>query len=364
MRAFIQQFCAALALSGCGAAAALAGDAPTTLPAPPNPAVAADAPVELPGLPPLPPERTVTCDAGVPFCGESCAHAWGGVFTDLEYLYIKPYRRGLDYAIVSPTTNPDPEGSIQSDPWRVRSAFRVGAGWQAPNGGPDIGFYYTYLHDDQTAFAFRPAGGQLFATQTHPGTVELVDAAAARATLSYNVFDLEVGRRLSLGEAVSVRPFGGARFAEINQNFNSAYNGGDANQDTVANRLKFDGGGVRAGAQLDWMLLEHWSLYGRAAGSLLVGDYHATLTEFNNAGATPLTNVDESFRKITPVVELALGVAYQREHVRVSVGYEITDWLNLIDTPSFVDDVHQGKYVRNVSDLGVDGLAARVEFAY
>ena len=380
----LRRFCAALALMGCGAAFARAGDAPPAatvpplpgprqlppLPAPPPPAPGSaepakpDAPTEVPGLPPLPPApQTETCDAGVPLTEEPCG-AGGGFFADAEYLYLKPYRRGLDFAIVSPNADAGPEGSIQSDPWHTRSAFRVGGGYRMSYDGPDVGFYYTYLHDDQIAGLFAPAGGRLFATQTHPGTVELVGRATAEATLSYNVFDLEVGRRVGLGEALAVRPFGGLRFAEIGQNFTVLYDGGDANQDRVGSRLKFDGGGVRAGAEVDWMLLDHWSLYGRAAGSLLTGDFHATQTEFNNAGATPLTNVEESFRKITPAAELAFGVAYQAEHVRLSVGYEVVNWFNLVDTPSFVSDVQQGKYLRNVSDLGVEGLAVKAEFAY
>ena len=93
----------------------------------------------------------------------------GSFFAGVEYLYLKPYRSNLDFAIVSPNTNPDPEGSIQSDPWHTRRAFRIGAGYGLPNDGPDIGFYYTYLHDDQIGGLVQPAGGLLFATQTHRG---------------------------------------------------------------------------------------------------------------------------------------------------------------------------------------------------
>ena len=210
--------------------------------------VKADAPMELPGLPPLPPAPTVeTVDAGVPLTEATCSRPYGTFFTSIEYLYLKPYRSNLDFAIVSPSTNPDPQGSIQSDPWHTRSAFRVGAGYGLPNDGPDVAFYYTYLHDDQIGGLYQPAGGLLFATQTHPGTVELVGHAVAEATLSYNVFDLEIGRRVALGDSLSLRPFGGLRFAEIDQNFNVLYDGGDANRDIVSNHLKFDGGGVRAG---------------------------------------------------------------------------------------------------------------------
>ena len=365
MTTFVRRFCTALAVVSGGAVVAL-GDGPSSLPPAPVPAgtVKADAPVELPGLPPLPPPDQPECAGCERIQAAPTCQSWGGLFVDGEYLYLKPYRRGLDFAILSPNQNGDPEGPIVSDPWRSRSAFRVDGVYRLPDGGWEVGFYYTYLHDEQTAYAAQPANGLLFATQTHPGTVEFAADAAADAALSYDVFDLEAGRRLNVGDSLSVRPFGGLRFAQIDQNFTVLYNGGDANVDTVGSRLQFDGGGLRAGGQVDWKILEHFSLYGRAAGSLMVGDSRVAQTEFNNGGTTTLTNVSESFRKIVPVLELAAGVAYECGNMRVSLGYEATNWFGLIDAPEFVNDVHQGKYLNNVSDLGVDGFAARVEFRY
>jgi hypothetical protein len=375
MRTFFRSFCAPLAVAAWGATFALAVDPPAPInpdaavpvfagPIGPAEPVKTAAPFEVPGLPPLPPLNHEAHGIAEPApCGPACG-PYGGFYADVEFLYLKPYRQSLDFAIVSHNLNPDPEGSIQSDPWRARGAFRVGAGYRLPEDNWDIGFIYTYLHDDEGAALRAPAGGQLFATQTHPGTVEFANTAGADATLSYNVYDMEIGRSMDVSQHLSIRPFGGLRFADINQNFTVVYNGADANRDIVGSRIKFDGAGLRAGGQADWKVLEHISLYGRAAGSLMVGDFNVNQTEFNNNGTTPLTNVQQSYRKITPVMEMGVGVAYHTDHFRVSVGYEVTNWFNLVDTPSFVDDVHQGKYQRNVSDLGVDGLAVKAEVTY
>jgi Legionella pneumophila major outer membrane protein precursor len=378
MKTFFHGLCGAAVVVAFGAASVLAGEgenvpeapapfahSPVAAPQASVESAKTDVPVEVPGLPPLPP--LPNGEASGPAHGasqEADCRPGGGLFVDAEYLYLKPYRRDAGFAIVSVNPNGDPEGSIQSDSWRSRSAFRLGAGYRLPDDGWDVGFAYTYLHDEQTGFLTRPARGRLFATLTHPGTVELVDRASADATLSYNVFDLEIGRRMDAGEHLSIRPFAGLRFAEINQNLAVLYDGGDANRDMVGSRVKFDGGGLRAGGEADLKLLDHVSVYGRAAASLLTGDFRVTQTEFNNAGATPLTNVGESFRKVTPVMEMGAGVSYRGEHLRMSVGYEITNWFNLIDAPVFVDDVHQGKFLNNVSDLSVGGFAARVEFNY
>jgi hypothetical protein len=377
MKTFFRQFCAPLVAVAWGAAFALAADppplprdleaAPSVFGGPAGPVdhLPSNAPLEVPGLPPLPPPpRGESCHFAEAVRDEPACGPRGGFFADVEYLYLKPYRRGLDFGIVSPNRNGDPEGSIQSDPWHSRSAFRVGAGYRLPEDGWEVGFFYTYLHDNEGGVLNRPANGLLFATQTHPGTVEFANSAAADATLSYNIYDLEVGRRMDISQRFAVRPFGGLRFADIGQNFSVLYNGADANRDIVGSRVNFNGGGLRAGGQADWKVLDHVSVYGRGAGSLMVGDFDVTQTEFNNNGTTPLTNVRESFRKITPVLELGVGVSYHTDHFRVSLGYEATNWFNLVDTPSFVNDVHQGKYQRNISDLGVDGLAVKAEVTY
>ncbi len=372
MRTFFRSFCAPLAVVAWGATFALAVDPPASI----NPDVAppvvagsaehikTEAPLEVPGLPPLPPVNHESGESAELGHGEPACGPWGGFFADVEFLYLKPSRQGLDFAIVSPDHNPDPEGSIQSDPWHSRAAFRVGAGYRLPEDNWEVGVFYTYLHNDQTGALTAPAGGQLFATQTHPGTVEFVNSANADASLSYNVYDLEIGRTMDVSPHFSFRPFGGLRFADINQDFGVLYDGGDANRDIVDSRIKFNGAGVRLGGQADWKVLEHLSLYGRAGGSLMIGDFNVSQIELNNNGATPLTNVNESYRKVVPVLEMGVGVAYHTDHFRISVGYELTNWFNLIDTPSFVDDVQQGKYQRNVSDLGVDGLAVKAEVTY
>ena len=40
-------------------------------------------------------------------------------------------------------------------------------------------------------------------------------------------------------------------------------------------------------------MLDHVSIFGRAAGSLMVGDFNVQQSEFNNNGTTPLTACTE-----------------------------------------------------------------------
>lgn len=281
-----------------------------------------------------------------------------------EYLFLKARRRTQDFAILDGVDNGRPEGLIESLNWEARSGVRARLGGRLPS-GLEASFVYTYFHTSLDGGATAPANGILFATLTNPSTVSQVAAASASTSLNYNVFDGEIGQTLEPGERLRLRLFGGPRFARIDQNFTAFYNGIDANNDQVFSRLNLDAYGIRVGGDAHWKLTR-WGLgvYGRSAASLLVGNYEVRLLEANNTGATVITNLAESYQKVIPVLELGLGVAWQWRCMRVSAGYEVTNWFGLVDLPDIVDDVHQGKYSRRVSDLSLDGLVIKAELNY
>jgi hypothetical protein len=317
------------------------------------PSVAAPSLEESPTLPSAVP----TAPAGAE------ADGWlSGLTFDGEYWYIKPHSQAMDYAILNSGSANVPDGSVVNRDWDFRSAFRAGLGYRLPGQQWGVGFYYTYLHDATSGSVAAPDGGTLFATLTHPGTVSQVQSASADTSLNYNVFDVEVGRWLPVNNALAVRAFAGGRFARIDQNFTAAYNGGDANQDLVSRRLHFNGGGFRAGADAAWNLGWGFSLFGRASGALVAGDFNSFLVETNNAGATTLTNITDHFEKVVPVAEMTLGAGWQYHNLRLTAGYMFINWFGLVNAPTFVDDAHQGKFVRSTSDLSLEGLVLRAEW--
>jgi len=286
-----------------------------------------------------------------------------GLYLDSEYLFLRPRRSPFtDYAIVNPSGGNVPDGQVVSRDWGWRSAFRTGVGYRLPGSEWSVAFYYTYLHSDDSGAIAAPAGGTLFATLTHPGTVSQVQTAAAQTSLNYNVFDPEIGRWWRPDPSFAVRVFGGGRFARIDQNFTANYNGGDANLDQVTQRLHFNGGGFRAGTDAAWLLGRGFSLFGRANAALLGGDFHATLVETNNAGATTLTNIGDHFSKVVPVTELTMGLGWQYQTLRLTAGYSFINWFGLVNVPTFTDDAHQGKLTYQTGDLNLQGLLLRAEW--
>src|SRR5262249_51529843 len=132
-----------------------------------------------------------------------------------------------------------------------------------------------------------------------------------------------------------------------------------ANESLVSSPVRFNGAGLRVGAEGQWTLGRGLALYANAHGSLLTGDFRTSLLETANAGAFVITDVTDRFRKVIPVTELGLGLAWHNESLHVRVGYEITNWIGMVDSPDFVHDF-TNKLSRRVSDLSLDGLSAQV----
>ncbi len=285
-----------------------------------------------------------------------------GWFVTGEYLLLHPRRNALDYAVVSPDPNLTPGGTIQSLDWHTNSGFRVGAGYQLPGQPWQVGVVYTYLHshDDRTVGA--PAGGEAFATLTRGGGVDEVQTAAGSTNLDFNVIDLLAYRPFTVGPNLNVRPFVGGRFAWIDQKLTAVYNGGfsGAVNDVVSSPVYFRGGGLTGGARAFWRWYNNFGLYGRFTGSLLSGQFRNFLTEANNNGATPIVDVREQYYQIVPVMELGLGLAWQGEHARFSVGYELQNWFNMVNSPTFPSPSNIGLLGRRFSDLSLEGLAVQL----
>ncbi len=286
----------------------------------------------------------------------------GHFFARAEYLLMQPRRRDLDIAIIDPNRDGLPQGSIESLNWEADSGVRAGGGYRLEDGW-EFGGYYTYFYSATQRSISAPPGGTLYATLTHPGFVDAVDTAAGSSRFKYQVLDLELGKRLKAGESFEIWLGGGGRYAWINQQLNASYDGQSAFLARVSSPLDFTGGGLRVGADADWKIARGFGLYGRAFGSLLAGDIRADLTETNNNGGTVITRVQEKFHKVIPVAEMGLGVSWHNETFAARVGYELTNWFGLVDSPDFIHD-YTNKLGHRIGDLSLDGLSVRVEVGF
>ncbi len=311
-----------------------------------------------PGLADVPSEPEPTTVEAAP---ASAAPDGEGLFLSAEYLLMKPQRRDLDFAIFNTTQNGTPNGSIESLTLPTVSSFRVGAGYRL-GGGWDAGGSYSYLFSRGQSSVTADPSGTLYATLTSPAVVEQATTAIGDIRLNYNVANFEIGHYMDLGDRFGLRLFGGGQAGFINQHLSATYNGRDANNDGIYSRVDFDGAGLRVGAEGVWHLGRGFGLYARAAGSMLEGRFEVNQSETN--GAATLVNVSDKFEKVVPVTEYALGLSWERNNIRVRLGYEMVNWTNLVDRPDFVNDVSRGKMTQQLSDLSLNGLSLQIGFGF
>jgi hypothetical protein len=292
-----------------------------------------------------------------------CEASPGGIFVEGEYLYLKPRRDNLDFAVLAPSST-TLGGSVESLAWRRESGLRGGGGYRLGEGW-EFGTYFTYLHSNADESLIQPtATGAIFPTLTRPGVIDQVSSAVATSSLNYHVIDTELARRFDISESASVKVFGGGRFAWIDQGFDAYYDGGDARMAHVSSPIRFNSGGFLVGGEGHWKWPCGFSLYARADGAILIGNFKTSLTETNNNGATVDVSVYRGFEKLVPVAEIGLGVNWKYRNLQVSAGYELANWFGLVDSPDFVDDVGPGKMSRRSGDLSLEGFVFRVEMGF
>jgi hypothetical protein len=279
------------------------------------------------------------------------------IYTTAELLLLRPRQRDLDYALVDPTDDLVPQGRLMTLNNRTRAGFRVGVGYRNNEEHWDLGLFYTYLRTGDQFGVVAPSGGIIYPTLTRPGLTDLVTSAYATTRLQYDVYDIEVGRTFGKHDGSHFRAFGGFRFANVYQRFTAYYNGVTANNALIDLNSRFDGVGPMIGGEGTLQFGSGFGAYLRTSGGLMVGTIRTPFMEFNNANNTLYTDYTTGrASKTVPVMNLGLGLTWQRKHLTFRVGYEVTHWLNVLERPTFVDDFSPGKVFQRETDLSLDGV--------
>jgi hypothetical protein len=282
-----------------------------------------------------------------------------GPFATAEFLMLRARRTAFDYAIPGDTSGLVPIGGVRSLNYDLQPGFRGELGHRFENGWEAV-FGYTYYHTSAEDSLTAPANQVVFPTLTKPGLTNTALFGGAAAGLTYNSYDLTMGKRWMVDEHVAVRLFGGIRFATIQQDFNAFYDGLDARSATVNANSKFQGFGPVFGGETVLAGWKGFHLYARASGGLLTGQSDNPLIESNSAGNAFYASTSNDVRKVVPVASVGIGAGWQYRSVSVRVGYEITNYFGVIDQPRFTDDVGLGKITTRQSDLSLEGLFVQV----
>lgn len=279
----------------------------------------------------------------------------------VEALYWQPTNSDLQYAL---TRNQQTGGSATHDNFDTKEVenhydwgFRLDATYHVPVQGKDVELSWVHFDDKQVrenSSAYRTANGgangvnlpwdyltpSMFPVDA--GSAQEFDAVHGKSEYEYDHVDLMFGQKIKVGNRVMVRPFAGARWADIEaKNTINAVLSGDSG---VSQKWRFDadfeGIGPRLGMDGNVDLGYGFGVSVRAGLSLLVGQQESDhiATQESNADSNVQTlnhNVSTTVRVI-PETDVKMGVNYthvfnQTWSALVEVGYEVTNYFNALD---------------------------------
>lgn len=307
---------------------------------------------------------TVCCDP----CPEFWEHRsgiWG------EFLWLRA--RGADVAYATPVdgtlATSVPVGSQALAGFDYDPGFRIGAAW-AIDSCSSFTLNYTWFKGSSEEDVAVPGGGSFLRADTvHPNTVNVAgDSLAARAfyNIDLQTADFNYKAIVTHNDCFVINYLVGVKYARLDQEFRGLYTIlGDTSVDS---NVLFDGTGPRFGLETERLLgCKGFLFYTRGNVNFLVGNAIADYTQTNVfAGTQAVTGLTES--RIVTVPELELGAGWQNccGNFRITAGYYLSAWFNMMTMPEYLSVVRTtpNTFEPQQKTLTLDGLNVRAEYRF
>ena len=298
-----------------------------------------------------------------------------------EFLYIRPrdaevaYAVPIDGPVVAGLAEFEPQGPIAVVDPDYEPAFRVG-GNLAVSDGNSIAVQYTRLQSESASSAAAGAGNVLFPLVTLPESpLDLINTVDASSLLNIDLDLIDVDfRGLWAGcecndYAFAVNYLGGVQYAMLDQVFHADFVVDADNAITVDSDIQFDGVGMRLGLQGERFFPNSGLfVYGSGITSVLFGEFDASYRqvelEDNETEVEGFTSWNAG--RVVPVVDLELGAGWLgvNRHLRLSAGYRVSTWFNVVKTEDWIWAVQNNDFRNLDGTLTFDGLVGRAEWLF
>lgn len=282
-----------------------------------------------------------------------------------DFLYWQVHQEGLDFARGgyqhgTNTASLD-QGKIYSPECEWQPGFRIGA--MIDLGCCDWDFYaqYTWLNPDRKEHFFGVGD-----TNVEPYILSNIQdliadinlqSVTAKYDLSFNVLDFGLGRTFNCNECFLFRPHFGFKATWQEHKYSVVYGYGDSPVtpvntfvNSIHNKTRFDGIGLRAGFDAAWKFSPCFSIVGNFALSSVWSDLEITRIDGRTTTVVSLnqtspeiiiTNQKHDTCAIVPVLELFLGIRWDSTvcdcyDMFVKVGWENQVWF---DTNRFIREL-------------------------
>lgn len=306
-----------------------------------------------------------------------CAPCWAyhrtGGFG--EFLYLFP--GSTDYIFAQEQTDPQvvvqttPTGPVGISSVTANTGFRVGFAIAASNCSSVAASYTRWDGDDQTVFDRVGNNTVLISNFLHPSTGNVGSSSqqvAAQQDMSFQTVDIAYRHLWRATDATALNWKLGFRYGNMEQQFIGAQTqGAPLGLNVVTTDIDFNGFGLTSGVDFErYSTTSGLLIYGKSLGSLLAGDWTGTYNQVNQFGGGVVANNQYDDTRVTPVVDLEVGLGWQSKtgRLRATTGYTTSAWFNALSTRTYIDAFNTNRLLDASDTLTFNGLVSRIELNF
>lgn len=303
-----------------------------------------------------------------------------GIFATADYLLWKAEEDQLNYAVIVtdfPTLGIPRESKIVDQRFEWSSGFRLGAGFKNP--AKNIKFYlnYTRFHPKtvgrvHSTSSLMIASGLSLISNNAITTFTGSDAKSSWH-LKMDMWDLEFGRRMSMGTRFYFHPHFGLKGGWINQRQEINYSNFVSNTGIVVVNAKvtrkndFAGIGPRVGFNTHWG--RELCVFGNFSAAFIYGWFDRQVKySFNSIPAFPDSFFPSKNHNFRPTIQVCLGLDWHHQfHLKrgfsIKWSYEGQYWWKQWELVS--NSLNTGLSASTTSgDLSMQGLTVEGELFF
>jgi len=290
-----------------------------------------------------------------------------------EFLYLRARDVEVPYAVIA--NGPATAGAVPLQRSRIglidsdyQPGFRVGFS-RSMDDRANIRAQYTF-YESHTSDSISEPGAQdriLFPLAVHPSTsaVYTTDLDAwAEHDIDFQIVDMDYRCMLFCGPRHEVTLVGGLTYVHLEQEFNTVF--GVLGEGRVDTNIKFDGGGLRIGLEGERRGRNcGFLVYGKAMASFAAGEFQADYLQRQGTSGL-LVNTSWDAGRVISLLDLELGFGWSTpgEGFRITAGYMMSGWFNVVQTDEFIRAVQGNDFLGLGDSMTFDGFTARAEMRF
>jgi hypothetical protein len=290
-------------------------------------------------------------------------------FVMVEGAFTKASGPGGTYSLLQPNSDGQPQGMIQAADLDESFAPRVSFGWNAGNGWWALSWSQWDDENDSSVSASDPS--YVWDTLYHSDEAwdNFEGTASALRTVEASTIDLTYGRKVFGDDNFSGRWMFGLRQASLDHMLNTTYADLFDELHHVDLASEASGIGFVGGVSGSYNLNEKWFVTGGFQYSFLTGEVEAmsymeatdVLGSFVDVDADVMSEEDRTFSIMTASASL---VWHPTDSTYYWIGYELSQWENVVDTHLFPDDVSEGFIQTDTTGINFDGFKFGLGFTF